>query len=930
MQRRFLCSAVVLLACSSVMAQVVPANPTIPAPTAEARSQFLQQNPATGFTEIGTLIERVWGRAFSSGLTPIDSVQAFVNTSAGIYGVTSDQLVLGGPFEDGRSTTPIMYDEATDRFIFTGVYYTQVFHGVPVFRGHLVGLVRNEPGFPMVLAGSTLRDVSSLEGQLAGQALGAMNPAIYTRYALNQFRAPPRVSEPRWVIWAGIDDETPEPRLAIEFDAEGGSHLDPDNHMHMLYVVDAADGRILYQESLIYFADVSGSVRAQVSSGNKADICTGVIDVSLPYAKITSPAGTHFADVDGNFLVPWPSSGSINLTSAIVGAYFAVNSSTTANLSLTATVPSGGSITFLHNGLNSSSEDRAQVNAYLHANIARDLILRANPQFPSIATQSEFPVIVNISNSCNAFYQNSTINFYLAGGGCPNTAFSTVVHHEFGHNMVAKGGSGQGAYGEGMSDCLAILVTDESVLAFGFQGNCNSGLRDANNNCQYQTSGCSSCGSAIHACGRLLSGCIWDLRNNFLAAYPADYRDRIAVLTVNSVLLRAGLSSITPSITVDFLTLNDDNADITDGTPDYDLINLAFSLHNMPGPTLAPIKFSFPSGLPTLAAPNGSTSIPVQVQALSGSPVPGTGVLFYRFGNSGAFTSAPMTQAAANQYTASIPAGPCGTTLQYYFSAQAVGGGVVTSPGAAPSAFYSAPVAFTQSVIWDDDFESDKGWTYGVAGDTATSGFWERGNPIGTTAQPNGGHQPEVSGPNCAFTGQHPGGGAGANDVDNGITTLISPVFGTGGADDIYFTAFVWYSNDKGANPGVDVMPVHVSNNGGATWTLITNINNSTTSWVPYSWRLADYVPLTENMRVRFRAQDLGAQALVEAAVDTVAIVGYGCTPVVPGDLNGDGVVNGADIALLLGNWGGSGTGDLNGDGTVDGSDLAILLGNWS
>lgn len=52
--------------------------------------------------------------------------------------------------------------------------------------------------------------------------------------------------------------------------------------------------------------------------------------------------------------------------------------------------------------------------------------------------------------------------------------------------------------------------------------------------------------------------------------------------------------------------------------------------------------------------------------------------------------------------------------------------------------------------------------------------------------------------------------------------------------------------------------------------------------------------------------------------------------PTVPGDLNGDGVVDGADLGILLGAWGSRGPGDLNDDGTVDGADLGILLGNWS
>ena len=48
-----------------------------------------------------------------------------------------------------------------------------------------------------------------------------------------------------------------------------------------------------------------------------------------------------------------------------------------------------------------------------------------------------------------------------------------------------------------------------------------------------------------------------------------------------------------------------------------------------------------------------------------------------------------------------------------------------------------------------------------------------------------------------------------------------------------------------------------------------------------------------------------------------------------PSDLNGDGSVNAADLAILLGNWGGIGQGDVNTDGGVDAADLAIMLGSW-
>ncbi|MFO0874884.1 MAG: LamG-like jellyroll fold domain-containing protein [Phycisphaerales bacterium] len=52
---------------------------------------------------------------------------------------------------------------------------------------------------------------------------------------------------------------------------------------------------------------------------------------------------------------------------------------------------------------------------------------------------------------------------------------------------------------------------------------------------------------------------------------------------------------------------------------------------------------------------------------------------------------------------------------------------------------------------------------------------------------------------------------------------------------------------------------------------------------------------------------------------------------VVFGDLNGDGLVNGADLGILLGAWGTSNpVADLNCDGAVGGGDLGLVLGAWT
>ena len=52
--------------------------------------------------------------------------------------------------------------------------------------------------------------------------------------------------------------------------------------------------------------------------------------------------------------------------------------------------------------------------------------------------------------------------------------------------------------------------------------------------------------------------------------------------------------------------------------------------------------------------------------------------------------------------------------------------------------------------------------------------------------------------------------------------------------------------------------------------------------------------------------------------------------PGLPGDIDGNGTIDGADLGMLLGAWGtNNAAADLNGDGVVDGADLGMMLGAW-
>jgi hypothetical protein len=890
------------------------------------RERFLQTFPTGGFVDLGPRIRRVWGTTFSRGRSPSESVTRFYRDWSKLWDVEFADLQPIGPFQDGSHLVSLVGIEGADgACVFTGAYFTQTVAGVPVFRSYGWGLVRNEEDFPMVLGGGTLRPVGDLAERLAGRDLNPANldAGVYGREALGRFGGPPIVTSPRYVVWAGIDDDIQPARLAVEFVAEGAGNWDLGNRMKMLFVVDAEDGTVLHEESLILHAVITGNVSGQVTNGVGADACHPETLKGLPYARVTVGSSTFYADANGNYTSP-DVSGSFSVQPSLAGKYFNIVNQSGATTTVAAqTVAAGGTANFTFNATPSELVT-AQTNAYREANIVRDFALAVSPNYPTVSTQVNFAVNTNIASSCNAYYDGSSINFYQAGGGCNNTAFSGVVHHEYGHHLVNTGGSGQGAYGEGQSDVMAALILNDARLGVGFQ-TCTTGIRNADNTCQYSSTGCSSCGSAIHSCGQLISGCAWDLRDAFLAKYPTDYITRVAQLAVNSIPLHAGQTDIAQDITVDYLTLNDTDGNIGNGTPDYTEIAQAFGAHGLPAPALSLLNITFPSGTPSTANPSGTTPVTVQVAPLAGTPS-GTVNLLVKAGAATTYTSYPMTAIGSNQYRANLPATACSTAMTWYVEATTTAAVAVRNPSNAPTTFFTSTSAYGVETPLVDDVETVKGWTLGVTGDTATAGIWTRGNPVGTTAQPEN----PRSGNNCFFTGQGTvGGGAGVADVDNGRTTLLSPVIDLNNAAAAVLSLYYWHSNDRGALPNEDPLLIQASSNG-TTWVQLDSINTNNNAWALKEYRLDQFITLGPTVRVRVISLDEGAGgSLVESAIDDITVTAVDCSAPCPSDLDGNSTVDSGDIGVLLlafGDCSGACPSDLDGNSTVDAGDIGVLL----
>lgn len=343
------------------------------------------------------------------------------------------------------------------------------------------------------------------------------------------------------------------------------------------------------------------------------------------------------------------------------------------------------------------------------------------------------------------------------------------------------------------------------------------------------------------------------------------------------------------------------------------------------------LTFTFPNGLPATVSPSGGTTVRVNVAGRLASPQANSGQLHY---NAGAgFVTVPMTAVSSTEYDAVFPALPCGSTVSYYFSANNTLGDTYNSPGDAPTVVYSAPVASNVTLQLNETFETNTGWTAGMAGDTATTGVWTRVNPNGTTAQPEDDHS--NPGTICWVTGQGTiGGGIGDADVDGGRTTLLSPAFNLAAYQEAIISYWRWYSNGLGGDPNNDVFRVEISNNNGSTWTSLETVGpagpGTSGGWIYHEATVSGIVPLTSQVRVRFIAEDAGTGSVIEAALDDFQIRELECAAApCPPDLNGDGVVDLTDLTLLLANFGCVGpscTGDLDGDSDTDLSDLTGLL----
>ncbi len=285
------------------------------------------------------------------------------------------------------------------------------------------------------------------------------------------------------------------------------------------------------------------------------------------------------------------------------------------------------------------------------------------------------------------------------------------------------------------------------------------------------------------------------------------------------------------------------------------------------GPPL--LRVTLDNVLPTLMPPAGM-DISIIATDRDADPVSlASATLFYDDGSGE--QSVPMLQPALRglpdgMYVGTLPALTCGQDVTFRVEAEDQGGTVVHHPFSADNTLsntYRRPVAFGTDETFRDDFETDQGWT--VGDDPALgAGTWERGIPAGYGLRGDPPWDADTSG--SAYLTFNSGGNT---DVDAGATRLTSPTLDATGSDP-HIHYWRWW-DDAGTSD--DVFTVEVSDDNGASWTTLETVGPTVTGeWVYRSFRISDFVTLTDQFKIRFTASDLGDVSLIEAGVDGVSL----------------------------------------------------------
>ncbi|MCX6153769.1 MAG: T9SS type A sorting domain-containing protein [Candidatus Kapabacteria bacterium] len=658
-------------------------------------------------------------------------------------------------------------------------------------------------------------------------------------------------------------------RLVYEVEVGAGSNL------YNAYI-DAHTGELVWRYVKTYNANVNFQIKADVVLSNPGD-STKIISMPNEWVKVAGNNQT--SDIDGKFT--FAVSDSAKVVSTFEGIYAKVVNVGKPSATFFGQVKSTDNpYNLAWANANSHLYER---NLYYYINYAHDYIKALDPSLScmdrKIFAQIYWISHPNYGNSPNAFSKDDSITFIgvvqdtarMAGG-------PGVYYHEYGHSInnlffKSKGvtqGMINGACHEGTADVHAAMMMDEPRIGVGvFTKRPLVYIRNCSNKCIYPD----SLAADTHVSGEILSGAFWDLR----------LQTSLAITRNLAHYARYGLPD-DPNTGVAFyewlvetLVADDDDGDISNGTPHSKEIINAFNLHHISLIDNASQNFSheaYPDTVSGILQYDLECKIGSIVQLLVVKPY-----LFYQVDNSKGKSQFMQLDTKfdgiAKKYSVSIPGQEKGALISYYFALYDSSNKKFTKIASKDngSGIFNFSIGYKTKSL--EEFESSPAWVMGLTSDDAKVGKWAIGKPTKLDIKGYGIIKPDSgyigTGKKCLATGltspsgtlqmDMSGNSTLLNYLTNGITTATSAAFALDTIQNPllqYYQYFYQFTNPFFSGLSLPPFIVQVSNDGGNNWINVALDTVGNQVWRKINIKFSNYATPTNNCKIRFIYKIIG------------------------------------------------------------------------
>ncbi|MFO0983649.1 MAG: hypothetical protein U1E76_18290 [Planctomycetota bacterium] len=635
-------------------------------------------------------------------------------------------------------------------------------------------------------------------------------------------------------------------------------------------IVDAVTGAILEQRATIYHVDLTGTLHGYYINTMLPDSASNTeVDGTIEGALLSGPLGNTISAGDGTWTLLPSGGGAQSVTASLASARVLVVNAAGSNLSVSGSATPGTPLTLTINQGRTEYET-AQMNALTTITRFQNWVHSVD----ALETTMDFQVVanVNIASTCNAYWNGSSINFYRAGGGCVNSAYSSVVAHELGHwaNDRFNGGM-TGAFHEGAADVWAMYIFDNPVVGQDFGGS-GTYIRTGLNATMYCGNDLEAChGGEVHKEGEPLMGAFWKMRQRLNTALGDAAGDAVANALFIGWMQAFDDNRVSDIIEEHLLALDDDDGNIYNGTPHFSEIDGGFKDQGFPG--LDPSHITIEHAQGSSSVPGTAVPITAVIASLDATPIT-TALVLYSINRGSTWSSAAMNATGApDTFSGTIPAFAAGTTVWYYIQAVNANASSSVLPASAPddSRFFYFVGYALEANRFDFEGTTEAGWSHSAAYGTDD---WTRGAPLGKGGDPStAGSGAKVFGNDLAEDGKY---------VSYSKSTLYSPIMDLSGVTGTHLSFLRWLGSEDGI---YDHATVRV--NGTAVWTNPGGGGDDSlvdTSWTRQEIDISALADNNASVQISFEMQsdqlyNFGGWTIDDVRVTNVVAQNLNCTP---------------------------------------------------